>query len=238
MNVCGYVILFWQLNSVSSRWLEQVCTPSWNQWKQICIKSFSIIWDQRQTSIILLSNLYVTFMYGSFMFMSTFPLTIQLVTCQSNKVRWHFRMINHSHSYAVGFDMWLLITSYCNGMANTWICTECYITTDTKTDSFMYLRFLHFIGSKNEQVKSITDCEKDKFNDIYAKYYSPTEHVAVKIVVLFKVVIFKHFVPKKCKQVGVKNDKLCGFKRYRCMYNMTIQEKIGNVHISQWQLLD
>lgn len=43
-----------QLNCGSSGWMEQVCIPLWNHWKQTCIKWVSIIWDQRQTSIILL----------------------------------------------------------------------------------------------------------------------------------------------------------------------------------------
>jgi len=69
-----------------------------------------------------------------------------------------------------------------------------YNTTDTETDSFMYLRFLHCSGNKNERGKNMTDCENEKLSDTYAKYYSPTEHLAVKIIVLFKVESFSNTV--------------------------------------------
>jgi hypothetical protein len=41
----------------------------------------------------------------------------------------------------------------------------------------------------------------EKLNDAYAKYYSPTEHLAIdEVIVLFKVrVIFKQYIPKKHK---------------------------------------
>jgi hypothetical protein len=61
----------------------------------------------------------------------------------------------------------------------------------------------------------------DKLN-AYAKYYSPTEHLAVdKIIVLFKGrVIFKQYIPKKHKLFGIKIYKLCYSKRY--IYNMSV----------------
>lgn len=36
----------------------------------------------------------------------------------------------------------------------------------------------------------MTDCENDKLSDTYDKYYSPTENLAVKIIVLLKVESF------------------------------------------------
>jgi hypothetical protein len=41
----------------------------------------------------------------------------------------------------------------------------------------------------------------DELSDAYAKYYSPTEHLAVnEVTVLFKgIVIFKQKIPKKRK---------------------------------------
>jgi hypothetical protein len=83
-----------------------------------------------------------------------------------------------------------------------------------KTDSVI-LRFLHFFISDNKNEPDKTD-ENDKLNDSYAKYYSLTEHLAVdEITVLFKVrVIFKHYIPKKHKQFGIKLCKLCDSKGY------------------------
>ena len=62
----------------------------------------------------------------------------------------------------------------------------------------------------------------DKLNDSYAKYYSPTEHLAVdEITVLFKCTdIFKQYSPKKHMQFGIKLYKLCNSKGYT--YNMTM----------------
>jgi hypothetical protein len=51
----------------------------------------------------------------------------------------------------------------------------------------MYLRFLHCSGNKNEHGEKYDWLtENEKLSDTYAKYYSPTEHFAVKIIVLFK----------------------------------------------------
>jgi len=54
----------------------------------------------------------------------------------------------------------------------------------------------------------------DKFNNSYAKYYSPTEHLEVdEIIVLFKIrVAFKQYTPKTQKQFGIKLYQLCDFK--------------------------
>jgi len=58
----------------------------------------------------------------------------------------------------------------------------------------MYLRLLHCSGNKNEYGKNMTDCENDKLSDTYTKYYGPTEHLTVKIIVLFKVESFSNIV--------------------------------------------
>jgi hypothetical protein len=51
----------------------------------------------------------------------------------------------------------------------------------------------------------------DILSDAYAKYYSPTEHLAVdEIVVLFKGRVFiKQYIPKKHKCFEIKIYKLC-----------------------------
>jgi hypothetical protein len=47
----------------------------------------------------------------------------------------------------------------------------------------------------------------DKLNESYAKYYSPTEDLAVhEITVLYKCsIIFKQYIPKKHKWFGIKS---------------------------------
>jgi hypothetical protein len=62
----------------------------------------------------------------------------------------------------------------------------------------------------------------DMINDAYAKYYSPTEHLAVdEITVLFKGrVVFKQYILKKHEHFGIKVYKLCDSKGY--MYNMRV----------------
>jgi len=54
------------------------------------------------------------------------------------------------------------------------------------------LRFLHFSENKNKPDKTDDNSDRlqkmrtifDKLNDLYAKYYSPTEHLAVDKIVL------------------------------------------------------
>jgi hypothetical protein len=62
----------------------------------------------------------------------------------------------------------------------------------------------------------------NELSDAYAKYYSPTEHLAIdEIFVLFKGrVVFKQYIPKKHKCFGIKTYKLCDSKRYT--YNMSL----------------
>jgi hypothetical protein len=62
----------------------------------------------------------------------------------------------------------------------------------------------------------------DMLSDAYAKYCSPTEHLAVdEINVLFKgKLVFKQYIPKKHKRFGIKIYKLCDSKGYT--YNMRV----------------
>jgi hypothetical protein len=82
------------------------------------------------------------------------------------------------------------------------------------------LRFLHFSNSKKKPDETTKNYDRlwkmrtisEKLNDSYAKYYSPTEHLALdEITVPFKgnIVVFKHYIPKKCKQCGIKMYKFC-----------------------------
>ena len=100
----------------------------------------------------------------------------------------------------------------------------------TRDRFYHILRFLHFSDNKNEPNKTDENYDRlwkmraifDKLNNSYAKYYSPTEHLAAdEITVLFRGrVIFKQYIPKKHKWFGTKLYKLCGSKGYT--YNMTM----------------
>jgi hypothetical protein len=99
-----------------------------------------------------------------------------------------------------------------------------------KQDRFCHiLRYLHFTN-RDEPDKRDDNFDRlwkmrtifDMLNDSYAKYYSPTEHLAVdEIIVLFKGrVVFKQCILKKHKLSGIKVYKLCDTKGY--MYNMRV----------------
>jgi hypothetical protein len=100
-----------------------------------------------------------------------------------------------------------------------------------KRDRLLHiLRFLHFSDNKNEPYKTDENYDRlwkmrtmfGKLNDGYAKYYSPTEHLAIdEIIALFKGrVVFKQYVPKKYKRFGIKIYKVCDSKGYT--YNMSM----------------
>jgi hypothetical protein len=100
-----------------------------------------------------------------------------------------------------------------------------------KQDRFLHnLRFLHFSDNRNEPDKTDENCDRlckmrtifDKLNDAYAKYYSPTENIAIdEITVLFKGrVVFKQYIPQKHKRFGIKIYKLFDSKGYT--YNMLV----------------
>jgi hypothetical protein len=108
-----------------------------------------------------------------------------------------------------------------------------------KRDIFLhFLRFLHFSDNKNEPDKTDENYERlwkirtifDKLNDAYAKYYSPTKHLATdEITVLFKGrVVFKQYIPKKHKRFGIKIYKLCDSKGYT--YNMSVYLRRDRKH--------
>jgi hypothetical protein len=100
-----------------------------------------------------------------------------------------------------------------------------------KQDRFCHiLRYLHFIDNGDEPDKRDDNFDRlwkmrtifDMLNDAYAKYYSPTEHLAVdEIIALFKGrVVFKQYIPKKYKCFGIRVYKLCDSKGH--MYNVRV----------------
>jgi len=86
-------------------------------------------------------------------------------------------------------------------------------------DRFLHiLRFLHFADNSQRPDKR-EECDRlwklrtvfDKLNDSYAKFYNPSEHLAVdEVIVSFKGrVIFRQYIPRKRKRFGIKIYKLC-----------------------------
>jgi hypothetical protein len=62
----------------------------------------------------------------------------------------------------------------------------------------------------------------DQLNDTYAKFCSPSEHLAVdEVTVLFRRrVIFKQYIPKKNKCFAIATYELCNITSYT--YNMKV----------------
>jgi hypothetical protein len=58
----------------------------------------------------------------------------------------------------------------------------------------------------------------DQLKDAYAKFYSPSEHLAMdEVTGLFKGrVNFKQYIPTKHKNLGIKIYKLCNITGYTC----------------------
>jgi len=91
-------------------------------------------------------------------------------------------------------------------------------------DRFLHiLRFLHFAdnsqrpdeGEEHDQLWKLRTVF-DKLNEAYAKFYNPSEHLAVdEVIVKFKGrVIFRQYIPKKRKCFGIKIYKLCNESGY------------------------
>jgi hypothetical protein len=110
-----------------------------------------------------------------------------------------------------------------------------------KRDKFSHiLRFLYFSDIKNEPDKTDENYDQlwkmraifDKLDNSFVKYYVPTENLAVyEIIVLFKGrVKFRQYIPKKCKQFGIKLYRLFDSKGYA--YNMTMYLGKDRKHVT------
>jgi len=83
----------------------------------------------------------------------------------------------------------------------------------TKDRFLRILHFLHFAdnsprpdeGEEYDQLWKLRTVF-DKLNEAYAKFYSPSEHLAVdKVIVKFKGrVVFRQYIPKKRKRFSIK----------------------------------
>jgi hypothetical protein len=73
----------------------------------------------------------------------------------------------------------------------------------------------------------------DQLNDTYAKFYSPSDHLAVnEVIVLFKWrVIFKQYIPNKHKHFSTKIYKPCDITG--CTYKMRIYLAKGRQNATQ-----
>jgi len=107
--------------------------------------------------------------------------------------------------------------------------TPFYGETMTQDRFLHILRFLHF--SDNSQRPD--QCEEydrlwklgtifDTLNQAYAKFYNPSEHLAVgDLIVKFQdEVIFRQYIPKKRKCVSIRIYKLCDESGYT--YDMSV----------------
>jgi len=107
-----------------------------------------------------------------------------------------------------------------------------------KHDQFYYiLKFLYF-SKKMNQLNKNDNYDKlwkmrtlyDQLSDTYAKFYNPSEYLAVdEVTILLKGrAIFKHYIPKKYKCFGIKIYKFCDMTGYICNMRIYMGEK-------QWQ---
>ena len=91
-------------------------------------------------------------------------------------------------------------------------------------DRFLHiLRFLHFAGNlqrphEGEEYDRLWKLRTvfDKINEAYAKFYNPSEHLAVdEVIVKFQGrIIFRQYIPKKRKLFVIKIYKLCDDSGY------------------------
>jgi hypothetical protein len=92
-------------------------------------------------------------------------------------------------------------------------------------DRFLHiLHYLHFSDNQNAIDNNDPNYDKlwkirrifDMLNDVYSKYYAPTEHMTVdEVIVLYKgKVNFRQYISKKHKCFGIKIYKLCDMSGY------------------------
>jgi len=108
-------------------------------------------------------------------------------------------------------------------------CTPFYSNVMVRDRFFHILRFLHFEDNDNPlsrddpddrlwKIRKIFDILSNKF----CAMYNPTEHLAVdEVIMSYKGgVIFRQYIPKKHKRLGIKIHKLCNSLGYT--YDMSV----------------
>jgi hypothetical protein len=105
-----------------------------------------------------------------------------------------------------------------------------YPNTMTRDHFLHILCYLHF--TDNDKEIDHNDVNYDRLwkireifnilNVAYSKFYNPSKHLVIdEVIVLFKRrVVFKHYIPKKYKQFGIKIFKLCDATGYT--YDMEV----------------
>ena len=109
-------------------------------------------------------------------------------------------------------------------------CTQFYSNVMARDRFFHILRFLHFENNDHPPNHDDPDYDRlwkirkifDTLNSKFCELYNPTEHLAVdEVIVLYKGrVVFRQYVPKKHKQIGIKIYKICDSLGYT--YDMSV----------------
>ena len=104
------------------------------------------------------------------------------------------------------------------------VYTAFYSTIMNRGRYLHILRYLHFTDNRNERDRTDETFDRlwkirDLFeilNDAFSKFYNPSENLANdEVIVPFKGrVIFKQYIPKKHKRIGIKMFKLCDSTGY------------------------
>ena len=108
-------------------------------------------------------------------------------------------------------------------------------------DRFLQILYFFFVFSDNSQRpdqgeeydllwKLRTDF--DTLNEAYAKFYNPSEHLVLdEVTVIFKGrVIFRQYIPKEIKYIGIKIYKLSDESRYKWHESV-----LGSPTLCQWR---
>ena len=100
------------------------------------------------------------------------------------------------------------------------LCCPFYRQTMAHSRFYHILWFLHFTDNNrtidsHDRLWKIRDLFEILWTN-FAKFYNPSEHLVVDEVILkFKGrVIFKQYIPKKCKYFSIKMYKLCDSSSY------------------------
>ena len=98
-------------------------------------------------------------------------------------------------------------------------CTTFYSNVMARDRFFHILQFLHFEDNDNPPSCDDPDYDRlwkkrkifDTLSNKFCELYNPTEHLAMdEVIVLYKGrVIFRQYIPKKRKRLGIKIYKLC-----------------------------
>jgi len=110
--------------------------------------------------------------------------------------------------------------------------TPFHVQTMARDRYYHILRFLQFTDNNRNGVDR-TDHRLWKIQDLFeiirmnfSKFYNPSEYLTVdEIIVKFKGrIVFKQYIPKKCKCFGIKMFKLCDSTGYTYDMNVSLSK--------------